>query len=172
MLCFFPLLQLQKIRMVVEINKGQSLVHLRKFDNVGKNILQIDFDYDFLLTAIVSHVKDYQLCWQFNKKLGFDFIRQEDLEINLSNKRKLSYFSMFNFQDELNQINLTLLSNKTAGDNLIQELVKVDYFLMIRDNYENLDQEELLKKIRSLPDVQTAFEVEVNELVSKQNLIF
>ncbi len=150
----------------------QSLLLLLKKEHVRKKVLDIGYDYDFLLAAIVSPVKDYMICWHLNRQLGFDLVRQQDLEINFLNRKKLGYFSCFEYKDLANHVSFVLLSNKSGGEWLIPELEKVDYFLMLRDNIEAVALKPIIESIKGIAVVQTVFEVDHHDLRSKQNLIF
>ncbi|SFW41221.1 hypothetical protein SAMN02927921_01530 [Sinomicrobium oceani] len=60
----------------------------------------------------------------------------------------------------------------TVTNYLIPEMKKVDYFLKI-ENGEGYDTEkQIVQKINEIPRVTTAYEVDVNQLKSKHNLIF
>ena len=124
------------------------------------------------MVAIVSGAKDYQLCWHLNDVFGSDFARTEDLEINFKEKKKQIYFSIFEYHDELNNVRYNLISNKFSGEYLIPELKKVDYFMTLKENFEIVEKEPLLEKVRSVKVIQAVFEVNPQELKSKQNLIF
>ncbi|RNL92984.1 IPExxxVDY family protein [Sinomicrobium pectinilyticum] len=55
---------------------------------------------------------------------------------------------------------------------LIPEMKKVDYFLKI-DNAEGYDiDRQIVQRINKIPRIATAYEVDVNQLKSKHNLIF
>lgn len=61
----------------------------------------------------------------------------------------------------------------TMTSYLIPEMKKVDYFLKI-DNAEGAYdlEKQIIQKINDIPQVATAYEVDVNQLKSKHNLIF
>ena len=139
---------------------------------MSKNSLQLDFDYDFELISVISSIRDYRMCWLLNKSLNFDFIRQEDIEIQFSKMRRLSYFSLFLFEDEINFSQYYFINNKSSGTYLIPELKQVDYFLLLRGSDVLHEKGRIIDGLRSLQAVETFFEVNPNELKSKQNLIF
>ena len=143
-----------------------------KFSSVSKNVLKIEYDYDFLLTALASPVKDYHLCWHLNHHLGLQLEKKDDLEINDKKKHKLSWYSTYEYYDELNNYLHIMVSNKCSGEWLIPELKQADYFLIGKENCHLLDHDEFIGKIKKIPVVQTAFAVDPQELRSKQNLLF
>lgn len=139
---------------------------------MAKSILKIEYDYDFLLFAIVSSAKDYRLCWHLNQLFEFNFTKQKDLEINLPKKKRLAYFSNYLFLDEANLCEYYLIGNKFSGGNFIPELKEADFLFLLKGEHGSLNKSDFLEKIKSLPVVQTVFEVNVKKLKSKQNLIF
>ena len=46
-----------------------------------KHLLEIEYDYDFVLIGISSHEKDYRVCWALNNKLGLELVKTEPFEI-------------------------------------------------------------------------------------------
>ena len=41
-----------------------------------------DFELDFLILGINSHIKLYKLCWEINKKLHTSFVKNKNHTIN------------------------------------------------------------------------------------------
>ena len=44
--------------------------------------LDEDFELDFLILGINSHIKLYKLCWEINKKLYTNFVKNKNHMIN------------------------------------------------------------------------------------------
>ncbi|MBC7421998.1 MAG: IPExxxVDY family protein, partial [Ferruginibacter sp.] len=65
-----------------------------KIDNEA---LAQEFFKDSILLGIVAPVKDYQLCWQMNQVLGFDFRINNGFEIQLTKKERKYFFSIYEF---------------------------------------------------------------------------
>jgi lipocalin len=100
-----------------------------------------------------------------------------------------SSVAVFNCEDEKNQSNWYLISNKALVEQeaneadlfvnqpikkssyLIPERKEVDYFVKIEDQDQS-DLNELIQKIKSIPDIVTAYSLDYTGLKSKQNLIF
>ena len=136
-----------------------------------KTVLRVDYDYDFYLLALVSPIKDYRLCWVLNRSCDLDLKKQGDLEISSQKNKKLVYFSVFEYEDEINQAYYNVISNKLMGEWLIPELKEADFFIMVRGNTSVKERERLLEKIRIDPEIQMAFEVDPTKLKSRQNLL-
>lgn len=158
---------------------------------VHKLILDDVFeDADCTLIAIHGIIEDYRLAYLLNKQLGVNLSRKSaDLDFN---EGKCA-FSIFDWEDTKQLITWTLVSNvyKTevdySGNNkslfdtqqkitkttyLIPEYKAVNYFLKI-DNEFNLSKEKcILNNIKEIPQIATAFSIDIDQLKSKDNLIF
>lgn len=137
---------------------------------MSKTVFLSEFEYDFKLIGISSHSKDYRLCWEINKKFGVELQKEQD--VLFSNKKgHTANFSMYFYQNEAEEKDLRLISNKSGGRLLIPESKASDFLLMFYD-YNKFEISEMLREIRKINIVLTAFEVEVSTLKSKDNLLF
>jgi len=154
-------------------------LHLEDFDQV---------DYD--LIAIHTSLEDYKLAFKINQKLTISLIKNE-CEIPIEVNKKKASFSRFTFDDEEKMMLWDLIQNKqeiemtlkTSAVNLfennnvttqialVSELKKVDYFLKIEHN-DQLKIKDILSKINKIDSISTVYEVDANEIKSKNNLIF
>ena len=143
------------------------------------------YDDSFMLIAIHSGLEDYAMTYAINSNCGLYLKRMaNDLHVdeNLS-------FSMFDWDDEVNDIYWTLISNTCIvevmvpsegffedstsfrTEYLIEERKEVDYFLKI----EGVDKsvfDQQVKTINKIPKIVTAYPIEAQTLKSKRNLIF
>ncbi len=137
-----------------------------------KYLLEDEYEYDFLLLGISCHEKDYRLCWALNQTLSLHFKKEDtDLEIFFKKKNKRSLHSLYVFINEDTSNEFYLLKNRSDSGFIIPEQPHADYLLMIKEKY-SLDFNSLLLKIRSIPFILMAFEISVEQLKSKENLIF
>ncbi|WP_420603683.1 IPExxxVDY family protein [Flagellimonas sp.] len=143
------------------------------------------YDDDFQLIAIHSDLEDYAIGYAINSNCGLYLKR---LEKDLLFNQNLS-FSVFEWDDEMNDTYWTLISNKCAiqvdipsdglfekntsfrTDYLIKEQKEVDYFLKV-DAGDEITLEQQIKSINKIPKVITAYPIDVQTLKSKRNLIF
>ena len=132
-------------------------------------ILDIEFDFDFLLLGISCHEKDYRLAWYLNKELGFDFHQTE--EFVLPKKEGVSRHAIFEYSVPEDHIMYTLIGNRGEGGVLLPEFPQVDY-LIKWDESMDCDQAELIRMIRNLPIVQGVFMIPFEGLKSRENLLF
>lgn len=137
---------------------------------MSKTVLLTEFEYDFQLIGISSHAKDYRLCWELNKEFGIQLNKEEDVLFS-TKKGDKAVFSMYFYQNEYEDKDLRLISNKSSGRLLIPESKASDFILMFYD-YNEFEVREMLVKIRKINVVLTAFELDVDTLKSKENLLF
>ncbi|CAH8287629.1 hypothetical protein EV196_109177 [Mariniflexile fucanivorans] len=142
------------------------------------------------LIAIHCTIEDYRLAYLLNKHLSINLTRRKsNLDFSFNN----ATYSIFEWEDSKQLTTWSLVSNicKTETykpDNfnslfnteekltkttyLVPEHKAVNYFLKI-DNEFNLSEEKLiLNKILEIQQVATAFSIDINQLKSKDNLIF
>jgi hypothetical protein len=137
----------------------------------------------FTLVGIHTSMEDHALVYALNDCLRIRLRRaKNDLSFT-----KMTSYPYFEWKDELYDRTWTLLFNTCVieapnnPDNLfpnelsytthslLPEYKEVDYLLKIDD--EDPDT-EVLKKIKSLPRVITAYMIDAEKLKSKPNLIF
>jgi len=137
---------------------------------MGVARLDFDYDYDFLLFGISCHLKDYRLVWMLNKTLGIHLKKEEDIVVDDTPPAKS--FSFYAWDDEGNRLKYILVANRGDSGYLVQEQKQADFFIVLEGIYSIIDKDELLSKIRSTEQVLMAFELNPNELKSRQNLLF
>ncbi|WP_445738674.1 IPExxxVDY family protein [Mariniflexile sp.] len=158
---------------------------------VHKLIMDVAFDEEVCtLIAIHCTIEDYRLAYLINKHLGIGLTRKaSDLDYS---EGKTSY-SIFEWEDVAQLTTWSLVSNICKTDSiqhvnykslfdsqekitqttyLIPEHKAVNYFLKI-DNERNLSKEtHILNRINKIAQVATAFSIDIDQLKSKDNLIF
>lgn len=138
-----------------------------------KLTLDIEYDYEFILIGISCHARDYRLCWALNKEIGFDFVKDDDIELRTKKNQTITSFSKFSYYDEDQRLKYILISNKGTNDYLVPEQKKqADYLLMIEGSMADAEQNEFITRLKQIELIQLAFKIEVDSLKSKQNLLF
>ncbi|NNC94781.1 MAG: IPExxxVDY family protein [Chitinophagales bacterium] len=127
---------------------------------------------DFILIGIASHEKDYKICWLLNNSLKLDFTKSDDLEFDDKKEGKKNLFCKFSFEDEFNRIQYFLLGNKNNANILLPQWKEMDYLLKIAGNIQDIDQDEIVKKLNSINTVQLAVSIDLKSLKTKDYLIF
>ena len=137
-----------------------------------KYYLEDAYEYDFLLIGISCHEKDYRLSWALNQNLSLQLIKEkEDIEVFINKTNESSLHSFYSYKNEETQNEFILINNRSSTGFLIPEKNMADYLLIIKENF-NYPLDFYLKKIKSINFVLTAFNIDVEELKSKENLIF
>ncbi|WP_412987245.1 IPExxxVDY family protein [Pontimicrobium sp. IMCC45349] len=154
-------------------------------------ILVDDFyDDDYSLFAIHCTIEDYRLAYLLNQFLGIQLKRNpQDLDYEYIS----ASYSLFDWQDERQLTNWHLVSNvcKKEEDsvissgslfnspnkiivkhNLIPEYKNVNYFLKIDNGGNYINEKPILTKLQEIPQIATAYSVDVMTLKSKEHLIF
>lgn len=128
-------------------------------------------DYGFDLIGICSSYTDYRLCWTINNAISTQLQKGEDYA--LKNKKDGEFFfSFYEYIDEETRTEFYLVKNQSYNyKKLIPEQDKIDYFLIIKNNY-NYNIEQLVSDLKTIESVMTAFVFDVENLKSKDNLIF
>ncbi|NMH88842.1 IPExxxVDY family protein [Flavivirga algicola] len=158
---------------------------------VHKLILENVFEEDlYTLIAIHCTLEDYRLTYLLNKYLGISLIRKS-LDLDYQNGK--STYSIFEWEDGKQQTIWNLVSNIcktetyrqrnneslfdseekiTRTTYLIPEYKTVNYFLKI-DNGINFSKEKyILNNVLKVPQIATAYSIDIDQLKSKDNLIF
>ncbi|MCG9792081.1 IPExxxVDY family protein [Flavobacterium algicola] len=153
-----------------------------------------DFDeIDYYLIAIRTSLENYRLAYFINNRLPINLSMSKD-EVQVHSNGSCTQFSRFYFHDEENDVDWNLIQNtnevfqqksETAfdlfSDSLIEvatkvyllpEFKKVDYFLKIENLDDTIDVEKIKQTLNTIEEVETAYAVEMNQIKSKNNLIF
>lgn len=153
---------------------------------VAVHKISADFYEDsFDLIALHSSLEDYAIAYALNLTLKASFRRRrKDLDISTH-----TTVPIFEWKDDINDRYWTffpnnclkedqtartdLFSNEPGYSNftMVPEHKDVDYFLKLEQDEFN-DTDELLKSLLAVPQIITAYKIDINKLKSKNNLIF
>ena len=123
--------------------------------------------FDFMLIGISCHLKDYRLAWGLNSVLNIR-LEKNETPIELKDGQHLSKHTVFSCSDEFGT-EVSLIKNRSSIY-LAKELSHSDYFLKIEGEVEN--EESLIAKLKEAKGVLAVFQLNVEELKSKENFIF
>lgn len=134
-------------------------------------LLEIEesYNFQFLLFGIGCHESSHRICWLLNRQLGLGLGFKGVLTVPL--KKVVSEYDYYQYTDEELGVVYTLIDNRAENGVLLKEYKQIDFFLKVEDD-QQLDAEELRKKISTIPSVLACFQTEVDGLKSKQHLIF
>jgi hypothetical protein len=139
---------------------------------LNKKVLKFELDLDFVIIAITSPLKDYRLCYMINKGLNFNFIRDEDLQLDALNGHAKSFFSFFKYYWEASETEFFFIANKGTEGYLIPEMNKTDYIFMIKNYIDETDLDEIVLKLNKIPEIVAAVKVDPKKIKSRENLLF
>lgn len=150
-------------------------------------------ELDFNLLAIHTSLEDFRLAYFLNQKLQLNLSKNKE-EIKIKNKEGSTYFSRFTFDDtkkdvfwnlieneneitlKQNNINQGLFSESknsfTTKDFLLPEYKKVNFFLKIEAPKESVIPTEIATIIKSINKISTVYSIDLENIKSKNNLIF
>lgn len=139
-----------------------------------KRKIVIDFDasQQNKVFGICSFMRDYRLIWFLNTKMGYQFAKCQNYSQRNDKTQKEELYSCFRYMDELNQIDLVLISNNFENQNLITSYKHVNFFMLVNGAVHQFDSDTFLKDLRNIKNVITAFEIStennnaMNELLS------
>ncbi len=153
-----------------------------------------EFDeIDYHLIAIHTSLEDYRLAYFINQKLSINLGKsKKEVEINIKEGR--THFSRFYYYDKENTISWNLIQNKDqviqhikdSGQNLfsnttleistkvhlLPEFKKVNYFLKIENAPETTSIIKIQNILNTIESISTAYSVDIDQIKSKNNLIF
>ena len=145
---------------------GQKL----KIDNEA---LAEEFFEDSTLLGIVAPIKDYQFSWQLNQFLGFNFRVNNDIEIQLTKKKRSYFFSIYEYAIPSISLWHYLYNNQYDGEYLLPEFKHLDFlWLMKGDEVCDEAMQETIRTIRGIQNVQLVTELAVEKITNKENLVF
>ncbi len=154
--------------------------------------LQIeDFvDYEFQVLAIHANYSDFRMAYFLNKQLNLKLKRkQEDVAIYNTNSK----YSFFEWIDQKQHITWDLISNKsntvlkinkettlfsnlqnqnTIINYLLPEVKQANFILKINHGGATLNLRAVTEQIKKIPQLITVYKIPVEDLKSKENLIF
>lgn len=142
---------------------------------MGKNKLQITYDFDFTLLAINVNIKPYRLAWSLNKKLDLTLAKHDNIILEFAANKKLA---IVNYEHQGEYCTFKLLKNRAEDGPglfnayLLPELKNFDYFFLMENESSTFDENVFLNKIKEIPFVQFAMKVDLDSLKSRDNLIF
>lgn len=136
---------------------------------MAKFTLDIKDEYPYTLLGINTSLKGYRLAWNLNKNLDLRLQREDPLDSVNKLKERVT-FSFFTFIDQDRNAAYRLVENRSGGNLFIPEQPRCDYLLIV-DHASEMGINEMLKIIRGISSVSMAFEIQIDSLKSKQNIL-
>ncbi|HLV41615.1 MAG TPA: IPExxxVDY family protein [Brumimicrobium sp.] len=139
---------------------------------MAKYTLSLEDDFNYDLIGLCSHYGDYRVCWSINERIGLRL--QKTIEPFMVSDKKgavVSSHSLYEWEDENENVSYYLIQNKSEGKFLIPEKAQIDFFLVIKEA-NIIDVDNLLKEIKAISCILTAFIYDPYELKSAYKFIF
>lgn len=148
---------------------------------------------DLQVIAIHTSLEDYRLAFFLNRALKINLCRNK-IDVKLEQKKDTFFFNNFIFEDQESDVCWNLIQNEieiehkqnTLSQDLfaksdtefltkvffIPEFKKVNFFMKLEGANELYEIKDLIAKINSIDRISTVYEIELDNLKSKNNLIF
>lgn len=155
-----------------------------------KILLEDSIGYDFTLIAIHGSLEPYYLAYLLNKHLGVQLSRSRE-DLMVTHSETTASYPCFEFNDRRQYIDYYVLSNKckvavkdesfvglfeseqaVKTTYFIPEMPQVDYFIKVVEDGYAFAKAKTLKTLNQIPQIVTAYDVNVSTLKTKENLIF
>src|SRR5688500_12698623 len=110
-----------------------------------------EFFEDTRLLGIMAPIKDYQFCWQVNSTLGMDFRINNEIEIQLTRKKRDYFFAVYEFNEPTGSLCHYIYNNRFDGEYLLPEFRHLDFLWLMKG--DQVPNERLLNTIGFLKTV-------------------
>ena len=140
---------------------------------MAKQILKIseEVKFDFALLGIICHHRDYRLCMSLNNKLEINLSKQDEYIIFNNKRMEDQSFSFYEYVNE-EEDRYNLISNKSLKGFLLPEQNQMDYLFLIRYVRMEIDETEILIKLKQIPIILGGYKLDTSKLKSRENLVF
>jgi hypothetical protein len=132
-----------------------------------------DFFGDTRLLGIMSPVKDYQFCWYLNNAIGMDFRMNNDIEIQLTKKKRNYFFAVYEFCEPTGSLTHYIYNNQFDGEYLLPEFRHLDFlWLMKGDEVTDGSLQQMIGTLRTIKGIQLVAELMNEKIKNKEHLVF
>ena len=142
-------------------------------DRNSKLVLDIekltdDFFDDTRLLGIMAPVKDYLFCWYLNNTIGLNFSLNNELEIQLTKKKRNYFFSVYEYCEPTRFLSHYVYNNQFDGEYLLPEFKHLDFlWLMKGDEVSDESLQETIQTIKAINSVQLVLELTNEKIKNK-----
>ena len=118
--------------------------------------LELDEEMEFPILGISTALNDYRLAWQLNENLDLSFQKENNV-FTLPNKQKeLKSYEYYLHQNEDDLSKYFLVKNSQQVSVLFSDSEKLDFFLILRENYIH-PIEDLIRDLRMINGIVAIF---------------
>ncbi|HOY38146.1 MAG: IPExxxVDY family protein [Bacteroidales bacterium] len=137
-----------------------------------RKTLKFSPEYNFILFGLSATVSDIRLVYILKTMTELDFHRCENLCVFHEKLPIEQTFSLFECDENDENLSISLISNKSQEGFLIEELKNIDYFIIIKGADSIVFAEKFLKVLKESSSIYGVFQIDPNNLPSKQKLLF
>jgi hypothetical protein len=135
---------------------------------ISKSVLpalrETDDNSDVHLIGIACHLRDYRICWLINERTDINLRRIDDLsEEARGRKTEGNQFQVYFYENGDKMQQYFLVGNHGPAGNLLEKYARADYLLLV-SGMNKADEAQLVRKIRSIQQVLTAFKIDLNKI--------
>lgn len=135
--------------------------------------LSDDFFEGCRLLGIMSELKDYRFCWQLNNILGMDFRINNEIEIQLTKRKRNYFFAVYEYNELLTSLVHYIYNNQYDGEYLLPEFRHLDFlWLMKGDTVTDESLRQKTENLKSINGVQLVVELTNEKIRNKEHLVF
>lgn len=116
-----------------------------------------EFELDFLILGINSHIKLYKLCWEINKKLHTSFVKNKNHIINNNQE-----FERFSYRNKNSEITYNIISNISTTGYLEPNNKSVNYFMIVQGEVYNT--QKTIERLNQIEDILLVFELNLSKI--------
>jgi len=129
--------------------------------------LKVDYFEDYYLLSIVSHLMDYRLAYFINELIDIDLKKYKDLEVN----GRSGLYSWYYFSEGDDFPNYYLIGNHHPEGKIIPSQKGIDYYLLIKEEFEEEKVEEIASHLRKIKGVLGVFNTDMVSLKDLDSLL-
>jgi hypothetical protein len=138
----------------------------------NKNLAE-DFFEDTHLLGIMAPIKDYQLCWNLNNMMSIDFRINNDIEIQLTKKKRNYFFAVYEFCESTGSLFHYLYNNRFDGEYLLPEFKHLDFLWLMKGDIVTGERlQHTMNSIKEINGVQLVVELTNEKIRNKEHLVF
>ena len=135
--------------------------------------LNDNFFEDTRILGIIAPIKNYQLCWQMNNLLGFQFRLNADLEVHLRKKNRNYYFSIYESLEPNSCLIHYIYHNQFDGEYLLPEFKHMDFIWLMKGDIVDDEKCNWIKQaVKTINGIQLVTELTNEQVKNKGNMIF
>ncbi|MBS1919796.1 MAG: IPExxxVDY family protein [Bacteroidetes bacterium] len=133
-----------------------------------------EFFEDTRLLGIVAPIKDYQFCWHLNNNMTMDFRVNNDIEIQLTRKKRNYFFAVYEYNEPTGSLAHYIYNNRFDGEYLLPEFRHLDFFWLMKGDAVTASEtlQQKIDSVKTINGVQLVVELTNEKIRNKEHLIF